>query len=122
MTDFDRLTLTGLRAIAYHGVFEHERRDGQEFIIDVTLELPTAGASRDDDLEQTVHYGILAEEIVHAVERDPVNLIETVAARIADLVLAHRSVHAVTVTVHKPQAPITVPFADVSITIRRGRE
>ena len=117
----DHITLTGLRAFAHHGVFDHERRDGQEFIIDVTARLDLRGAGSDDELASTVHYGVLAEEVVSAVETDPVDLIETVAERVAGVVLRHGAVWQVEVTVHKPQAPITVPFADVSVTIVRGR-
>jgi dihydroneopterin aldolase len=117
----DRLTLTGLRAMAHHGVFEHERADGQEFVIDVSVWLDSRGAAANDDLAQTVHYGVLAEEVVAAVERDPVDLIETVAERIAGVVLAHPGVLRTRVTLHKPSAPIAVPFDDVSITIERPR-
>ena len=117
----DQITLTGLRASAFHGVFDHERRDGQLFIIDVTVFLSTLAAATDDDLAKTVHYGELSEQIVAAVERDPVDLIETVAERVAQVVLAHDAAHSVRVTVHKPNAPITVPFDDVSIQITRGR-
>jgi len=117
----DQIVLTGLRASAFHGVFENERRDGQVFVLDVTVHLDFAAAAAADDLESTIHYGVLAEEIVTAVERDPVDLIETVAERIARVVLAHRAAQLVTVTVHKPSAPITVPFDDVAVTITRGR-
>lgn len=117
----DLLTLSGLRARAHHGVFEHERQDGQEFVIDVQVWLDSSPAAASDDLAQTVHYGILAEEVVAAVERDPVDLIETVAERIATVVLAHPPVLRTRVTLHKPFAPITVPFDDVSITIERSR-
>ncbi|WP_100365500.1 dihydroneopterin aldolase [Diaminobutyricimonas aerilata] len=117
----DRITLTGLRATAHHGVFEHERRDGQEFVIDVVAELDLRAAALTDALHDTVHYGELAEEVVAAVERDPVDLIETVAERIAEVVLAHPVVEQTIVTVHKPHAPITVPFVDVSVTIVRSR-
>lgn len=118
MNPIDEITLTGLRASAFHGVFEHERRTGQVFVIDVTVGLQFAG---DDELEGTIHYGELAEEIVASVERDPVDLIETVAQRVADVVLAHERAMMVTVTVHKPSAPITVPFDDVSVRIVRSR-
>jgi dihydroneopterin aldolase len=118
----DQLTLTGLRASAYHGVFPEERENGQEFVIDVTVSVDLSAAASSDDLEQTIHYGVLAEEIVSAVERDPVDLIETVAERIADVVLGHRAARWVRVTLHKPSAPITVPFSDVAITITRSRE
>jgi dihydroneopterin aldolase len=117
----DYLTLTGLRATAHHGVFDHERRDGQDFFIDLTVWLDIAAAASGDELAKTVHYGVLAEEVVAAVERDPVDLIETVAERIAAVVLLHEAAEKVRVTLHKPSAPITVPFADVSITITRSR-
>ena len=122
MATLDTITLTGLRASAFHGVFEHEKRDGQVFVVDVTVHLDFAAAAAADDLEATIHYGVLAEEIVGAVERDPVDLIETVAERIAQVVLAHRAAQLVSVTVHKPGAPITVPFDDVAVTIVRGRD
>lgn len=117
----DELRLTGLRAFAHHGVFEHERENGQPFIIDVVAHLHVHDAAASDDIDDTVHYGVLAERIVSAVESDPVDLIETVAERVAALVLEHERVMLAEVTVHKPEAPITVPFDDVSITIRRGR-
>lgn len=117
----DEIRLTGLRASANHGVLEHERRDGQVFILDVTVRLPLASAAATDDLERTVHYGELAEQIVAAVESDPVDLIETVAERVAGVALSFAAAREVVVTVHKPQAPITVPFDDVSVTILRRR-
>lgn len=117
----DRLTLTGLKAFAHHGVFEHERADGQEFAIDVTVELDSRSAAATDDLDQTINYGTLAEQIVARVESDPVDLIETVAERIAALVLEQPRALSVEVILHKPSAPITVPFDDVSITIVRER-
>lgn len=120
MNPLDQITLTGLRASAFHGVFEEERRTGQVFIVDVTVHLDAAAAAAADDLGLTIHYGELAEEVVAAVESDPVDLIETVAERVAAVVLAHRAARLVTVTVHKPSAPITVPFDDVSITITRS--
>jgi dihydroneopterin aldolase len=117
----DEIRLTGLRATAHHGVFEHERRDGQVFVIDLIVRLPLAPAAAGDDLAATVHYGELAELVVAAVESDPVDLIETVAERIAAVALSFPAAHEVVVTVHKPSAPITVPFDDVSVTITRER-
>jgi dihydroneopterin aldolase len=117
----DRITLTGLRAFAHHGVFAQERREGQEFVIDVTAHLELAPAGDSDELAKTVNYGELAELVVAAVERDPVDLIETVAERVAAVALGFGAVQLVEVTVHKPQAPLTVPFADVSVTVFRGR-
>jgi 7,8-dihydroneopterin aldolase/epimerase/oxygenase len=115
----DEIRLTGLRATGHHGVFDHERENGQVFVIDVTVRLPLSPAAAADELARTVHYGVLAEAVVSAVERDPVDLIETVAERVADVALGFDAVREVEVTVHKPDAPITVPFADVSVTITR---
>jgi dihydroneopterin aldolase len=117
----DRITLTGLRAFGHHGVFEEEREGGQEFVLDVTIFVDVTAAATSDDLDATVHYGVVSEEIVAAVERDPVDLIETLAERVAAVVLAHAAASAVQVTVHKPHAPITVPFEDVAVTITRSR-
>ncbi len=117
----DAITLTGLRARGHHGVYEHERRDGQDFIIDVRVTLDLARAAATDHVADTVHYGELAVAVVEAVESDPVDLIETVAERVAAIALGYAAVHEVEVTVHKPQAPIPVPFDDVSVTIVRSR-
>lgn len=117
----DALVLTGLRVRAHHGVFDFERENGQDFLIDVTAWLDLASSAAADDLTRTVHYGELAVEITDAVRRDPVDLIETVAERVAGVVLAHRPVHSVEVTVHKPDAPIEVPFHDVAVRILRSR-
>ncbi|MEO2135183.1 dihydroneopterin aldolase [Microbacterium sp.] len=118
----DRITLNGIRATGYHGVYEHERREGQVFIADVVLELSLADAARSDDVADTVHYGEFADQVAAVLSGDPVDLLETVAQRIADRALAYARVDAVEVTIHKPQAPIAVPFDDVSVTIRRARE
>ena len=118
----DRITLTGIRATGYHGVYAHERREGQVFIADVALELSLADAARSDDVADTVHYGEFADQVAAVLSGEPADLLETVAQRIADRALAYARVDAVEVTIHKPQAPITVPFDDVSVTIRRARE
>ena len=118
----DRIALTGLRVRGNHGVFEHERRDGQEFVIDAVLEMSTAPAAATDELRDTVDYGDLAQRLATVVSGEPVNLLETLAARLADQCLADARVAAATVTVHKPQAPIPVTFADVAVTIRRERQ
>jgi len=117
----DEIALTGVRAFGHHGVYADEKRDGQEFVVDVVLQLSLRRAAETDEVADTVHYGELAERIVALVEGEPVDLLETLAQRIADDVLADGRVTLVTVTVHKPQAPIPVPFADVAVTVRRGR-
>ena len=117
----DRITLTGIRVQAHHGVFDFERENGQEFVVDVIAWLDLSAASSADDLTRTVHYGELAQEVADAVATSPVDLIETVAERVANVVLAHEAVTVTEVTIHKPHAPISVPFADVSVTIVRRR-
>ncbi|MEH0424209.1 dihydroneopterin aldolase [Streptomyces sp. B21-083] len=117
----DRVALRGLRARGHHGVFPEEREQGQTFVVDLSLGLDTRPAAADDDLAKTVHYGIVAEEVVAVVEGEPVDLIETLAERIAQVCLKHQGVQEVEVCVHKPGAPITVPFDDVTITITRSR-
>ncbi|MFI8305207.1 dihydroneopterin aldolase [Streptomyces sp. NPDC085927] len=117
----DRVALHGLRARGHHGVFPKEREEGQTFIVDLVLGLDIRPAAAHDDLTRTVHYGIVAEEVVAVVQGEPVNLIETLAERIAQVCLKHDVVQEVEVRVHKPDAPITVPFDDVTITIIRSR-
>jgi 7,8-dihydroneopterin aldolase/epimerase/oxygenase len=118
----DRLVLRGLRGVGHHGVYPDERRDGQEFVADVELGLDTRPAATTDDLSATVHYGQLAERLHAAIVSDPVDLIETLAQRLADVCLAEPPVSWVNVTIHKPQAPIRVAFEDVSLTIHRSRD
>jgi 7,8-dihydroneopterin aldolase/epimerase/oxygenase len=117
----DRISLSGLRVRGFHGVFDHERRDGQDFVVDAVLEMSTAAAAASDDITDTVHYGELAEHLAAVVAGEPVNLLETLAARLAEVCLADPRVEAATVTVHKPHAPIPLAFEDVSVTIRRSR-
>lgn len=117
----DRIALRGLRAFAHHGVLESERREGQEFGVDVVLELDLSAAAASDDLIRTVDYGALADRLVAALTADPVDLIETVAERLAAVVLAEPLVDAVEIELHKPHAPISWPFDDVSVRIRRER-
>jgi dihydroneopterin aldolase len=117
----DRIVLTGLRARGRHGVYDFERTQGQDFVIDVVLELDLAAAARSDDVADTVHYGELADRLVAIVTGEPVNLIETLADRLAAACLADPRVVATSVTVHKPQAPIPHDFADVAVTLTRRR-
>ncbi|MGP6170545.1 dihydroneopterin aldolase [Microbacterium sp. A204] len=121
MSTTDEIRLTGLTVFGRHGVFEHEREDGQDFTIDLRLLVDLSDAAASDDVTDTVHYGELAEKVAAVVAGDPVNLIEKLAQRIADAALDDDRVHEVEVTVHKPHAPIPLTFADVSVTIRRTR-
>ncbi len=117
----DQVRLTGLRVRGHHGVLEHERRDGQDFLVDAVLHLDSRPAARTDDLQLTVDYGALAVALAEAVRRDPVDLIETLADRLVRLCLAPGGVLAAEVSVHKPAAPIPETFTDVAVTVRRSR-
>jgi dihydroneopterin aldolase/2-amino-4-hydroxy-6-hydroxymethyldihydropteridine diphosphokinase len=120
----DQIRLSGVTARGFHGVFAHERRDGQDFTVDVVLHVDLARAAATDDVTDTVHYGELAVRIADVIRGEPVDLIETLAVRIAESCLASADsagVAAVDVAVHKPQAPITEPFSDVVVAIRRDR-
>lgn len=119
----DRITLTGLRVQANHGVYDHEKRDGQEFVVDVTVWLELAEAARTDKVADTLDYGELATRVAAIVGGKSRDLIETVATEVAeDLMRWSASLHAAEVTIHKPSAPIPLAFDDVAVTIRRSRK
>ena len=118
----DRIVLRGLRAAGRHGVLAAERSAGQEFGLDLDLEVDTRAAAASDALADTVDYAAVAERAVAVLGGEPVDLLETLADRVAHTVLADGGVAAVTVTVHKPQAPLAVPFDDVAVVVRRSRD
>jgi dihydroneopterin aldolase len=118
----DRILVTGLRAYGYHGVLAHERRDGQEFGVDLVLHIDTRPAAANDDLAATIDYGALATRIADDVRGEPVDLLETLAARIAATCLQDERVRAVDVTVHKPSAPVRETVADIAVSIHRRRD
>ncbi|MGZ8742738.1 MAG: dihydroneopterin aldolase [Nocardioides sp.] len=117
----DRLAVLGIEAVGHHGVFDFEKRDGQVFKVDLALGLDTRPAARSDDLQDTVDYGSLVAAVKQSIEHDPVDLIETLAERIADVCLTDNRVEWAEVTVHKPDAPIEATFSDVALTIHRSR-
>ena len=117
----DRIVLSGVRGRGFHGVFEHERREGQEFVVDVELTVDLAAAGTGDDLADTVNYGEVGAAVLARVEGKPYDLIERLAELIASDALSHSAVDEVTVTVHKPQAPVGVPFGDVTVSVTRRR-
>jgi dihydroneopterin aldolase len=115
----DRIELRGLRARGRHGCLAAERELGQEFVVDVALGLDLHPAAVGDDLSRTVDYGTLAGRLIAVVRGKPVNLIETLAERLAAVCLDEERVEEVEVTVHKPNAPVPHPFDDVSVKIHR---
>lgn len=117
----DRIDLTGIGGWGFHGVHDDERENGQRFVVDVSLGLDLGGAAAADDLGLTVDYGDLAEGVHDVIAAEPLQLIESVAQRVMDLCLGYPPVLWASVTVHKPMAPIQVPFADVSVTIERRK-
>lgn len=117
----DRITILGLSGTGHHGVLPEERRDGQEFVVDLSLRLDMRAAAADDRLEETVDYSKVAAGVVAIIEGDAVDLIETLADRVATFCLGFDKVESVDVVVHKPQAPLGVPFSDLRVEIRRGR-
>ncbi|MGB3333051.1 MAG: dihydroneopterin aldolase [Mycobacterium sp.] len=117
----DRIELRGLKVRGNHGVFEHERADGQDFIVDITVWMDLAVAAASDDLANTYDYGQLAQRAANIIAGPARDLIETVAAEIAEEVMGDARVQAVEVTLHKPHAPIPLTFADVAVVARRSR-
>jgi 7,8-dihydroneopterin aldolase/epimerase/oxygenase len=117
----DRIELRGLTVRGQHGVFDHERTNGQDFVIDITVWIDLADAAASDGLDDTYDYAALAQLAAEVVAGPPRNLIEAVGGEIADHVMDDERVHAVEVVVHKPQAPIQQQFADVAVVIRRSR-
>lgn len=118
----DEIKITGLEIYAYHGVYEEEARNGQLFIIDATLETDTREAGRADDLSLSTNYGEVARFIDSYLKENRFQLLEAAVENCAEQILLHfPRVHAVTLEMKKPKAPIPLPFKDVSVKIRRAR-
>jgi dihydroneopterin aldolase len=116
-----RISVSGITARGFHGVFDHERTEGQDFVVDVLLDVDLGAAALSDDLADTVDYGGLAAAVAADIEDEPLNLIEALAARIAETCLRFERVTSAEVTVHKPQAPMPVRVSDVAVTLVRTR-
>lgn len=117
----DLIQVLGIRAHGHHGVLESERLAGQPFIADVVLAVDVARAAGSDDLADTVDYSQVAQAVYAELSGEPVDLIETLAERIAAVCLAFGGVQAVEVALHKPEAPVGVPASDVILRILRER-
>lgn len=119
VAELDSISFERLRVRANHGVYEHEREEGQDFFIDATVWTDTRAAAQSDDIDDTVHYGQLMRAIHASAEDEPVDLLETLAERLARVALSFRGAQAVRITIHKPEAPVPLDFADVSVSILR---
>ncbi len=117
----DELSVVGIECFAHHGVFDFEKRDGQTFVVDLVLGFDMRAAAASDDLADTINYGTLTSDVKAAVERDPVDLIEVVVQRVADVCLLDNRVEWARITLHKPEAPIDATYSDVALTITRTR-
>lgn len=118
----DQIVLTGIHGFGYHGLFDQERKDGQDFFVDLTLAVDLGIASQSDAIQDTVNYGEITDLVVEEITTNPVNLIEKLAARIAERVLnQHPKVFSVVVTVHKPQAPVAAQLKDIAVVVTRTR-
>jgi dihydroneopterin aldolase len=118
----DQIVLTGIHGFGYHGLFEQERKDGQDFFVDLTLSVDLTAASLSDAIDDTVNYAEITDLVVEEITNNPVNLIEKLAARIAERVLnQHLKVTSIAVTVHKPQAPVAAQLKDIAVVVTRSR-
>jgi dihydroneopterin aldolase len=116
----DQISITGIKAFGYHGVLPHEAIEGQDFIVDLVITLDLQAASQSDDLSQTVNYADLAQIVHENIIGERVALIERLAGRIADdIKAAYQQILSISVTVHKPHAPVTLDFSDISVTVSR---
>ena len=118
----DQIVLTGIHGFGYHGLFEQERKDGQDFFVDLTLSVDLTSASLSDAIDDTVNYAEITDLVVEEITNNPVNLIEKLAVRIAERILnQHLKVTSITVTVHKPQAPVAAQLKDIAVVVTRSR-
>jgi len=118
----DQILLTGVYGFGYHGLFEHERTNGQDFFVDVVLNIDLQAVSHSDSIDETVNYAEITDLVVTEITTNPVSLIEKLAGRIAERILnSYSRVNSVSVTVHKPQAPVSASLKDIAVQITRTR-
>ena len=118
----DQIVLTRIHGFGYHGLFDHERENGQDFYVDLSLSVDLTAAAISDSIDDTVNYAEITDLVVEEITSNPVNLIEKLAARISERVLnQHLKVISVVVTVHKPQAPVAAQLKDIAVVVARTR-
>ena len=117
----DLIKITGIKAFGFHGVFESEKKSGQEFIVDIEYKYETTNAIDNDEIEQAIDYGSVISKVKSIVETGSKNLIETVADEIAIELLSNFKINWVKVTLHKPHAPVDISFKDISVVVERSK-
>lgn len=119
--ELDRISIKRLHVHGRHGVFAHERASGQDFYIDAEVWIDTRAAAQTDEIDDTLHYGHLMRALYEVAMKEPVDLLETLAERLAAVTFAFAGPQAVRITVHKPQAPVKLRFQDVTVSVLRYR-
>jgi len=118
----DQISLKGIRGFGFHGVFPEEKKNGQEFLVDVLIAIDLSQASKSDDLSTTIDYGVVVDMVLAHVTGEALNLIEALAGRIAEEILQRFPLaHSVSVTVHKPFAPLSAHVSDIAVTVEATR-
>jgi len=118
----DQILITGVHGFGYHGLLEHERTNGQDFFVDVVLNVDLQAVSKSDSIDETVNYAEIIDLVVTEITTNPVSLIEKLAGRIAQRILnSYSRVNSLSITVHKPQAPVSASLKDIAVQITRTR-
>ena len=119
----DKINLTGITVRACHGVHDYEKSEAHPFVFDVELGVDLAAAGRSDDLRDTVSYSDVFRTVVKTAREECCNLIERLAGLLCERILAlDTRIMLVSVTVHKPEAPLPGEFSDVSVTLSQRRK
>ncbi|MFM6940412.1 MAG: dihydroneopterin aldolase [Candidatus Planktophila sp.] len=116
----DKISIKGIKGFGYHGVFDFEKRDGQDFFVDLDIDIDLSEASRSDVLTDSVDYSLLTAIAKEAIEKLQFDLIERLAGFIADTIKENfPAIEKIAVTVHKPSAPVQESVTDIAVTICR---
>lgn len=116
----DKITIRELQIFAHHGVFPEENVLGQKFLVSATLYLDTRKAGKSDCLEESIHYGLVSQDIKKWMEENTYKMIEKIAEGLCEhLLLKYEKLKAIELEIKKPWAPILLPLDFVSVTIYR---
>lgn len=118
----DQLRIKDLQVYAYHGVFPEEKELGQRFVLDLWVDYEMTRAARTGDLEASIHYGILAEQLTEWMQAEKIDLIETVAFQLLQNIFENYAfVEKVRLELKKPWAPVPLPLDTCSVAIEREK-